>query len=105
MTKPTTDKTFDRDVLKSSVPVVVMFHAPWAGPCNLAKPSFDEMAGRYGNQIDFFTFDLDDNPTMPERYGVRSVPAIYLFEDGGPLKAIAGAMSFEQMCTILEDVL
>lgn len=105
MTKTTDDKNFDRDVLKSNVPVVVMFHASWAGPCRLAQPTFEEMAGRYGNQVAFFTFDLDDNPTIPERYGVKKIPAFYLFDEGQPEKAMAGAMAFENMCTIMDDVL
>lgn len=97
------DDNFERDVLQADVPVLVMFSAPWAGPCNIARPTFESIAERYGNQMDFGEFVLDDNPDTPERFGVRAVPAFYLFEGGVPLKVMVGAVPEDSLFTMIED--
>jgi thioredoxin 1 len=71
---------------------LVMFSAPWAGPCNMVRPAFESVASRFGNQIVFGEFVLDDNPATPERYGVKQVPAFYLLRDGIPETIKAGAV-------------
>lgn len=91
-----TDKTFDK-YLADDVPLLVMFHAEFAGPCNLAKPEFEGAARRIGNRIRCATFDLDGNPDVPERYGVRAVPLFILFEDGIPVSVYAGALTEAQL--------
>jgi len=99
-----TDSTFTSDVLESEVPVLLMFSAPWAGPCNLARDTFQALAGRYGNQITFAEFVLDDNPATPERCGVRSVPCFYLFQDGQPSQIKAGAIPTEHLEMMIEGL-
>lgn len=94
-----TDANFDA-TLKDSPLLLVMFTAPWAGPCNMVKPAFDEAAGRLGNSVTFATFGLDDNPNTPEKYGVRQIPLFVMFKDGDPVAMTAGAISAEDIMTI-----
>jgi thioredoxin 1 len=99
-----TDATFDRVMTGTWL---VMFSAPWAGPCNLVRPAFLEAAGRFGNTISFAEFNLDDNPESPEKYGVRQIPLFMVFMDGKPKKIVAGAVPFEtllKICTDVEDM-
>lgn len=91
-----TDKTFDK-YREDGMPMLVMFHAVFAGPCNLSMPEFESAAGRIGNRVRFATFDLDGNPDVPERYGVRGIPLFVMFEDGEPVKAVAGALNAAQL--------
>ena len=91
-----TDNTFDK-YREDGMPMLVMFHAFFAGPCNLATPEFEGLAGRIGNRVRCATFDLDGNPDVPERYGVRGIPLFVMFEDGVPVKAVAGALNLDQL--------
>lgn len=91
-----TDKTFDK-YLADDMPLLVMFHAEFAGPCNIAFPEFVAAQGRIGNQVRCATFDLGDNPDVPTRYGVRAVPLFILFSGGTPVQVYAGALTEEQI--------
>jgi thioredoxin-like negative regulator of GroEL len=94
------DKTF-KPTLKVTSPMIVMFHAKWAGPCNLVMPSYQEVADKRGNQIVFCTFDLEDNPGVPAFYNVKALPMFISFVDGEPVGMKAGAISIdliEEMC-------
>lgn len=95
-----TDKSFD-PTAKVSSPMLVMFYADWAGPCNLALPEFESVAQRRGNEVIFGKFNLDDNPEIPSRYNVRAVPNFILFIDGEPAEMVAGAVD----ATIIESML
>jgi len=96
------DKTFEK-YLNDETPTIVMFHAEFSGPCNLSRPEFEVAAGRAGNQVRFAMFDLDGNPNVPERYGVRGVPLFILFEDGVPKNPTVGALNSEQILDLLDD--
>jgi len=94
------DRTF-MPTLKVSSPMLVMFHAKWAGPCNLALPNFQSVAQRRGNEVIFATFDLEDNPKIPAAYNVRALPLFLSFFDGKPVGMKAGAITeelIESMC-------
>ena len=91
-----TDKTFD-NYLADDMPMIVMFHATFAGPCNLAMPEFEGAARRVGNRIRCATFDLDGNTNVPERYGIRGIPNFVFFEDGKPTVAYVGALNEAQI--------
>lgn len=84
---------------------VIMFTADWAGPCNLIRPSFEYLAGRFGNQVMFAEFNVDDNPDTPEMYGVRSLPWFMSMKNGVPQRAMVGAMFEDELETILEGLL
>ena len=97
------DDTFKHAV--EAPAAVIMFTAPWAGPCNLIRPSFEYLAGRFGNQVLFAEFCVDDNPNTPEMYGVRSLPWFMSMQKGVPHKVMTGAMYEEELETILDGLL
>lgn len=82
-----TDKNFKAEVENAEHKVLVYFHAPWAGPCNLVQPNVEEAERALGNQIVFGEFCLDDNPNIPLKYGVKALPLFMLF-DGGKVSEI-----------------
>lgn len=94
------DDTFESTITGAS-PILVMFYADWAGPCNLVRPVFEKVAQALGNQITFCDFNLDDNPRSPQKYYVRSVPYFIMYVDGTPAKVKTGALTEEilrEMC-------
>ena len=72
------DATFDSEVLKSSVPVLIDFWAPWCGPCRAIAPIVDELAGEYAGKLKVVKMNVDDNPRTPAQYGVRGIPNLIL---------------------------
>lgn len=82
MTKETTDQNFEQDVMKSSLPVLVDFWAPWCGPCRQLGPIVDEVAKDTEGKLAVFKCNIDENPEVPSKLGVRSIPTMMLFKDG-----------------------
>jgi thioredoxin 1 len=85
-TKAVTDATFDADVLKSSLPVLVDFWAEWCGPCKMIGPVLEEVATEMQGQVTIAKVNVDENPLVPSKYGIRSIPTLMLFK-GGQLTA------------------
>jgi len=90
MLQAMSDATWEASVTQSNGPVLVLFHAPWAGPALLALKTFetvDDLVNKDKLNVRLGTFDIDDNPHTPSRFGLKSVPAFMLF-DGDVLKKI-----------------
>ena len=87
-----TDDTFDDEVVKSDVPVIVDFWAEWCGPCKIIAPIVDDLAKEYEGKVKFAKMDIDDNPKTPVTYGVRGIPTLLIFNNGGPVDQIVGAV-------------
>jgi thioredoxin 1 len=85
------DETFEREVLQSSLPVVVDFWAPWCGPCRAIAPIMKDMAQAHGDRIRFVKLNVDDSPRAASRYRVLSIPTLILFEGGEPRNTVVGA--------------
>ncbi len=83
---------FDSDVLNSNTPVVVDFWAEWCGPCKMIAPSLEEISDEMGDKIKIAKVNMDENPDIAAKYGVRSIPTLLLFKDGEPVAIQVGAV-------------
>lgn len=91
-TKSTTTEKFDADVLQSQVPVLVDFWATWCPPCKAIAPSLEELAQEYGEKLQIVKVDIDQNPQLAQRYGVRSIPTLKVFVGGNIAHEMVGAL-------------
>ena len=87
-----TDESFDQEVLKSSVPVLVDFWAAWCGPCKTIAPTIDQLSVEYAGKMKVVKVDVDANIEVSSRYGVMSIPTVMLFKGGQAVEKVIGAM-------------
>jgi len=76
------DQNFEAEVLKSNIPVLVDFWAPWCGPCRLAEPIIDELSEEYKGKVKIGKLNVDESQEYPAKFGVMSIPTVILFKDG-----------------------
>ena len=87
-----TDSSFETEVLKSTLPVLIDFWAIWCGPCRMVSPIVEELAGEYTGKLKVGKVDVDTNPSTAMQYGIRSIPTLLLFKDGQVVEQIVGAV-------------
>ena len=100
-----TDADFDQLVLKSDVPVLVDFWAPWCGPCRMIAPALDQLAGEYAGRAKVVKVNVDENQATAMAYRVRSIPMLLLFKDGQVHGTQIGAVGKPQLAQLIDKAL
>jgi thioredoxin 1 len=98
------DDTFETEVLQSGTPVLIDFWAPWCAPCRAIAPVVDELAKEYAGKLKVVKMNVDDNPRTPQRYGVRGIPNLILFQGGQVKEQITGAVPKAQLVRAITSV-
>src|SRR3954465_9772300 len=101
--KTVTDQSFATDVLGSAEPVLVDFWAGWGGPCRMIAPALEEISNELGEKVTIAKLNIDENPDIPGRYGVRGIPTMLLFKGGQPVAQKVGAAPRSQIQQWLES--
>ena len=90
-TKDVTDATFQAEVLEADKPIMVDFWAEWCGPCRAVSPILDKIAEEHADELSIVKLNVDDNPEIAMKYGITSIPAMYVFKGGEVVKRVIGA--------------
>jgi len=99
----TNDGSFEADVMQSDKPALVDFWAEWCGPCKMIAPLLDEAANEYADRMSVVKLNVDENPNIAQKFGIRSIPTLILFKDGAVQAQKLGAMSKSQLTEFLES--
>ena len=99
----TSDGNFEADVLQSDKAVLLDFWAEWCGPCKMIAPILAEAADEYADKLAVVKLNIDENPNMAQRFGIRSIPTLMIFKDGAPQAQKLGAMSKSQLNEFLDS--
>ena len=103
--KHTTDATFDADVLKSTMPVLVDYWAEWCGPCKMIAPILDDVATGYEGKLTIAKMNVDENREIPAKFGIRGIPTLMLFKNGELAATKVGALSKSQLTAFIDQQL
>ena len=98
------DRDFAQEVIKSDIPVLVDFWAPWCGPCQMVAPIVEELAKEFSGRVKFAKINVDENPATPPLYGIRAIPTLILFKGGEVVEKIVGLLPKDQLKSKLEKV-
>ena len=99
----TNDGDFEKDVLQAEKPALVDFWAEWCGPCKMIAPLLDEAADEYAERLSVVKLNVDENPNIAQKFGIRSIPTLILFKDGAVQAQKLGAMSKSQLTDFLDS--
>ena len=107
MPKPAevSDASFESEVLKSEIPVLVDFWAPWCGPCRMVAPIVEELADEYNGKVKFVKLNTDDNVATASKYGIRSIPTLLVFKGGQAVEQVIGFRPKSELKRTLDKAL
>src|SRR3989339_1176202 len=101
MAQEINDQQFETEVLKSTVPVLVDFWAPWCGPCKMLGPIVEELSGEFAGKAKVGKVNVDDNQELAARFGIRGIPTVMLFKGGKMVGTFVGLRSKEDLAAAL----
>ena len=100
--KDVSDNSFEADVLKSDRPVLVDFWAQWCAPCRMLAPTVEAVAEKYVETASVVKLNVDDNPAISQRYGIKGIPTLILFKNGKEEERVVGATSKEAISRMID---
>lgn len=104
-TKAVSESDFDQIVIKSEQPVLVDFWAPWCGPCVSIGPALEELAKEFDGRVTIAKVNVDENPEISAKYGVRSIPYLAMFKGGEVVDSVVGAQPPQSLQQMIEKSL
>ena len=99
------DDTFEAEVIRSNLPVLIDFWAPWCGPCKSIAPVIEELAREYEGKLKVAKLNVDENPITPSRYGVRGIPNLLILKGGAVKDQLVGAVPKSRLVDAVEKAL
>jgi thioredoxin 1 len=100
-----TTSNFEHEVIQAPGPVLIDFWAPWCGPCRLVGPVVEAIATQYAGRLTVGKLNVDEHPTVAQRYGITSIPALVFFHDGQVMETVVGAVPKSVLAAHVDDVL
>ena len=99
------DDTFQKEVIDSSIPVLVDYWAEWCGPCKMIAPILDDLVSEYDGKLKITKLNIDENPQTPTKFGIRGIPTLMIFKDGNPEATKVGALSKSQLTAFIDSTI
>jgi thioredoxin 1 len=96
---------FDTEVVKSDVPVLVDFWAPWCGPCKMITPIIEELAGEFNGKVKIGKVNVDNNQDLAAKFGIRGIPTVMLFKGGESINSFVGVRPKEDLASALNGAI
>ncbi len=103
--KQVTSETFEEEVIKSSLPVLVDFNATWCGPCKMLAPTIEKMVGEYEGKAKIVALDIDENGDVAAKYGVMSIPTLIVFKGGEAINRSVGLIPEAKVKALIDEAL
>ncbi len=99
------DDSFEDDVIKAGSPVLVDFWAEWCGPCKMIAPVLEDLADEYSGKMKVCKIDVDQNKQMAEKYNVKGIPTLIIFNNGDAVGKKVGALSKAQLSAFIDSTI
>ena len=96
------EDAFEEEVVKSELPVLIDFWAEWCGPCKEIAPILQEISSELSNELEIVKINIDENPNIPNQYGIQSIPTLIIFKKGEPIATKVGSGIKSELLTWIE---